>query len=550
MFFICNSFILQIYVGERRASVKKSVAVIALVVMLFICTSCSNEYKTPYTDNNKFEITAEMLSDYSIVYPDTYNKYRMEDVYCLRTAVEQFCKSDINVVSDSVDCEGKKIILASSAETYFCKEKVISFYGTLNYLIAVDEETHNIILGGANYYADMLAINDFCDNYLTENSEQKISGIKESKTSKNIVSVTACMLTASPFLEYSCFSDMVKVGFNTVLVDASMYTEYQIHELLKWCAADNVDILMRNVVYTDIYFDSPNVKGHLIVDEPYGKDAYAYYTEECKNYLETYGFLLWKPYINIIAQKNVISALKWSKIWFDCVEKVSFKIDVDSIVEIVELCSEIADYAAEQNKKITAGINVDMSVEGYSQYDIMRLMSYIGLCFGTDGVEYFNYAGSEDCEYGTMVDKDFNKSDAWHYAVEINYETKNIGNVLKNYEYIGAFMFYDSNSVYMYGESVYNDMFTDNVEIVWQDGKARNFIVGALKNEATGKFAYTILNLSPADNNSELELRVSAYDTRIWIDGNVMNSDFTSSDVLKIVIDGTECVVVEVFSDN
>lgn len=537
---------------------KRSIFVILAVITIFMCASCGKSElptvtpceTTAPSEQTENKITADKLKEYTIVYPSMYNEYRMKDVYGLRTAIASFCGADINVISDKKESDGKKIILASASTYYFCRDKVDSFRGTLDYVIAVDELTDDIILGGANYYADVRAINMFCEKYLNDEALAEISDIKEVSTNKNTVALTACMLGSAPFLEYGCFCDMVKAGFNTLLIDASLYTAEQMHELVKWCAMDNVDIVIRSILHTNIYFDSPNVKGHLIVDEPYGDEAYDYYTKQCEEYIEEYGELSWQPYINIIAQDSVIASLKRSTELFNAVEKVAFKIDVDDIREMVQIYSDILNYSLSAEKKFLAGINVDMQLDGYTQREMMRLMSYVGVCFGANGVEYFNYAGAEDCEYGTMVDNNFNKTDAWHYAVEINYETSNIGQVLDDYEYIGSFMLYESNQAYIYGEYMYNDLFKNTVRIVYDDNKSRNILAGAFQNADSGKTAYTILNLAANNENSKVELYASTENTIIWVDGNIINVDSDVTESLKIELNGTECVIIEVFDEK
>lgn len=527
---------------------RKTIIFVMIIITLFMCASCNVMLQSPdlSVGAKNFELTAESLSEYTIIYPDMYNDYRMENVYSLRKAVEDFCGADINVISDKEVHSDKKLILASSLQDYFCRETINLYYGTLNYVIAFDSKTQDIVIGGANYYADMLAINDFCQNYLDEGSNVNIKELTEVKISKNEISVTACMLTAPAFLEYGCFVDVVKAGFNTVLVDASLYTEAQMHELVKWCAMNNTDIVMRGILYTGIYFDSPNVRGHLIVDEPYGEDAYEYYSEECRKYADTYGEFLWQPYINIIAQDDVIMSLKNSNELFDSVEKLSFKIDVNTPRDMVKMYFKLLTYTRNANKKYIAGINVDMTLKGYTQYEMMKLMSYVGLCFGADGIQYFNYCSADDSEQGTLVDNDFNKNDAWHYAVEINHETKNIGNVLNNYEYSGSYMIYNTYTPIMYGEPFYNEIFKNNIEIVYGDDEPGKFLVGAFENELTDNIAYTILNLETQNEQNSLELHISTENTRIWVDGNIINASSEDSNVMDIMLEGTECVVVEV----
>lgn len=529
---------------------KRLCIILIMIIAIFMCASCKERIptETPLPTEEELQMTADELKEYTIIYPSLYNKYRMEDVYSLRTAMETFCGADINVISDKEECEGKKMILASSQMTYFCRDEVNSFYGTLDYIIAFDEESEDIVIGGANYYGDVLAIRTFCEQYLTDDGIKKLSDKKTVNVDPNMTSITACMLGAYPFLEYGSFCDMVKAGFNTVLVDASLYTEEQMHEFVRWCAIENIDIVMRSVLYTDIYFDSPSVKGHLIIDEPYGEDAYRYYTTECEKYVEAYGRYSWQPYINIIAQTDVIKELKKSDELFESVKKISFKVDAHTVREMVLLYSNLFDYANYTDKSFIAGINVAMSFDGYTQYEMMRLMSYVGLCFGADGIEYFNYAGSDTPENGVMVDSNFNKESAWHYAVEINYETENAGNILRNYTYSGAFMFYDSYSTSVWGEPVYKDTFKNIVEVIYDNEKTGRYAVGAFKNEQTGETAYMILNLSSKSTGEKMKLRVSTYNTKIWVDGNEMNAN--SSDGLKIILEGTECVIVEVSGND
>lgn len=239
-------------------------------------------------------------------------------------------------------------------------------------------------------------------------------------------------------------------------------------------------------------------------------------------------------------------SLKNSNELFDSVEKLSFKIDVNTPRDMVKMYFKLLTYTRNANKKYIAGINVDMTLKGYTQYEMMKLMSYVGLCFGADGIQYFNYCSADESEQGTLVDNNFNKNDAWHYAVEINHETKNIGNVLNNYEYSGSYMIYNTYTPTMYGEPFYNEIFKNNIEIVYGDDEPGKFLVGAFENELTDNIAYTILNLETQNEQNSLELHISTENTRIWVDGNIINASSEDSNVMDIMLEGTECVVVEV----
>ncbi len=496
-------------------------------------------------------VSRDALTQYTIVYPAEYNHYRMEDVEYLQRAMKAFCGADIDAISDEEEYDGKRIILASGASEHAYTDKIKEYNRTLSYIIAVDD-AENIVIGGANYYSDMLAIYEFARswlNYSEDNEttrEYAISGCKEYTWTQIQVATTACALNADAFAKKSHFDDLVSAGFNSVVIDANNYTKRQMHNLVRWCAMNNVNVVMRSLLYTDIYWDCPVVRGHLIVDEPYGVISYEYYSEECKKYMMSFESLGWQPYVNLLGQEGVISLLNRDTDLFGNVTDIAYKVNTKNANTVINVYAKIAEYSQKTGKVFIGCAGAKDALEGYTAKEALQFTAYASMCFDANGIQFFCYADEDDGDsvYGTLVDEHFEHLDAWQYAEKINSNVHEIARLTEGYTYNGTEYFYGTGGVLVYGTPMYNETFVKDITTAF-DTMQSKLLVACYINKENNDRLYIVLNYaSQSEGYGQLSFGINAKEAIVW------SSNTGEQKVLKnketFTVNSAECAVIRV----
>lgn len=103
---------------------KKLISAWIMICIIFIGVGCTDMTAPgkPITTNmpnygaqESNVVSISDLSEYTIVYPEYYNEYQMEDINFLKYAISNATSSDIRTVSDKESFSGKAIIIASSS---------------------------------------------------------------------------------------------------------------------------------------------------------------------------------------------------------------------------------------------------------------------------------------------------------------------------------------------------------------------------------------------------------------------------------------------------
>lgn len=159
----------------------------------------------------------------------------------------------------------------------------------LDYIIAVRGD--EIVIGGNDYYADVRAIYDFINNYIgyddingvfeNENKLKKITGFTLNRYTSNDFKIMAIDFGGIPYQRYDDIKAIKDANFNAILIDVCNYTKSQLYYFLKCCVRCGIEVVMRGVSYTDMYYDCPIVLGHCMVNEPYGEDSFEYILKGC-----------------------------------------------------------------------------------------------------------------------------------------------------------------------------------------------------------------------------------------------------------------------------
>ena len=510
----------------------KKIVRIFIAILLILGSACtaSSPSVTPVTTPtpvlNKTEITKKILSGYSIVYPSDYNEYRMEDVYSLRDAIFQYVGSYIPVLSDKDPRPVKSIILADTTLQHQYSNRTGEFSGTLNSLIAVDQRTMDIVIGGSNYYATATAIERF--NAMLPDSETVSFNVEYSENIVEIddVPAIACTLKTLPFTTIEQFESMIGQGYNSVVIDASLYSERQLHNVIKWCAKYGVTIVMRSYVSRYLYQDCPIVLGHLIVNEPYGYDSYVWYSLDCQKYADSCAQYGWKPYVNIIGQDDVISELENNPNLFPTVDPMCVKMNSNKIVDTLSVLAKTNDVMDSADKDFVVGVDLSSAFRGYSLEDTALLRAVLGISFGAYGVQYFCYAGD-----GHSDESSYELSD----ASSIISTVKNLTNTLDGYEHVGAVYFSGFYTI-AYGQTAYNDIFAKNIESY----AVKDCLISDFVNE-DGEHLFVVLNLS-----KDKELYFGAKDSSV----SVINSDLIGQECDEFEVSGADFVVVKINAEE
>lgn len=510
---------------------KKFIAIFVAILLIFgsACTVSSpsvvpDTTSSPVPDATR--ITKGMLSGYSIVYPSDYNEYRMEDVYSLRDEISQYIGKDLPIVSDEDPRPSKAIILGDAALQHEYSGRINEFADTLSSIIAIDNETKDIIIGGSNYYATAVAIEKF--NEMVPGFDAVSFNVEYSQMVivPNEAPVIACTLKTMPFATMEQFEDMVRQGYNSVVIDASLYSERQLHNVIKWSAKYGVSIVMRSYVMRELYQDCPIVLGHLIVDEPYGYDSFVWYSLDCQKYADSCAQYGWKPYVNIMGQEDTVTLLQGNPNLFSSVDTICIKLNSNKVMDTISILAKIKDAMNLSDKDFVAGVDISNTLIGHSIEETALLRSILGISFGACGVQYFCYAGNDHSD-----ESNYELTDVSNIISTVN----NLTDTLDGYEYVGA-VYFSGFFTAAYGQTAYNDVFAKAIEGYF----IKDCIVSDFVN-ADGEHLFVVLNM-----NKDNALSFGAIDSVV----SVTNSDGITQECEEFEVSGADFVVVKINTEE
>lgn len=493
--------------------IKKQLVIwLSVILTIFSLSACiipDAPNNTPQqTPSEEALLNIYSLSKYTIVYPESYNEYQKESVYILRDAIKRITGVQIPLITDSQPYTEYEIILASSNRVTSLRKNIEALEGSMDYIIAISNG--DIILGGKSYYGDIRAIYDFVNNYIGYNDvsnkliagEKTLIGISKNTYTEPTFTINAVSYESAPFFNAVQLSALKSAGFNTVTVDSNMYTEKQMHEFITQCTRFGIQIIFRGTDHMSVYKDCPVIKGHFIVDEPYGEDAYEYYSELCKQYSEAYSQYGWQPYVNIMGQLDVMKYLSESEYFAD-VNTLAFygKLfgtakNQDYIFREYEV---LARQAHLEGKQLWGYIQSE-DLDGISVDKAFRWMAYVAMCFGANGIQYFNYSPPQNNDQtsdtsGWIADNSNLPANAYESASNVNENILALAGLYCRYDYLGTLTVQGTNAPeYTYLEQSYNG-FSDKLTDFVSEDESKSYIIGCFRsNNFDGGYALMLMD--------------------------------------------------------
>ena len=447
---------------------KRCLSAILAAVLLCSMTACSPSTKSK-------TVSVDELSSYTIVYPQSYKDWQMTEVELLRDTIEHITGTRINAVPDSEPEVKNEIIFASSARETSYDNTVDAFESRMDYIIAVDG--YDIVLGGQNYYSDMRAAYDFINNYIGYDDikdeylepQKQITGSNSTIWKKPELYIMGSNLTAEPFTEVWYVKDFVDCNFNLLQIMSMKYTDTGVRDVATWCARFGIELFYypatdreaKQVIIPceEDLIENPAVWGLYISDEPATIEQNILWSTVVANAKERFEKYGWTIYINVAFNTydyNDVGGWNTSSIWreyysdLDILSFDAYPYQNKLGVRDRYLCMTwefAANLAKELGQELFIYIDAyNLANRGYCD-KMFRTHAYLCLCFGADGIEYFQYGDASpyhhtegDWTKGSLVNYDFSKNEYYYDAQKVNGELKKIMPIYSQYENVGAYV--------------------------------------------------------------------------------------------------------------
>ena len=447
---------------------KKYVGAVLTAALLCSMTACSPSAKSK-------TVSVDELSSYTIVYPQSYKDWQMTEVELLRDTIEHITGTRINAVPDSEPEVKNEIIFASSARETSYDNTVDAFESRMDYIIAVDG--YDIVLGGQNYYSDMRAAYDFINNYIGYDDikdeylepQKQITGSNSTIWKKPELYIMGSNLTAEPFTEVWYVKDFVDCNFNLLQIMSMKYTDTGVRDVATWCARFGIELFYypatdreaKQVIIPceEDLIENPAVWGLYISDEPATIEQNILWSTVVANAKERFEKYGWTIYINVAFNTydyNDVGGWNTSSIWreyysdLDILSFDAYPYQNKLGVRDRYLCMTwefAANLAKELGQELFIYIDAyNLANRGYCD-KMFRTHAYLCLCFGADGIEYFQYGDASpyhhtegDWTKGSLVNYDFSKNEYYYDAQKVNGELKKIMPIYSQYENVGAYV--------------------------------------------------------------------------------------------------------------
>ena len=449
---------------------KKYLSAILAAVLLCSTTACSPSAKSK-------TVSVDELSSYTIVYPQSYKEWQMTEVELLRDTIEHITGTRINAVPDSEPEAKHEIIFASSNRKTSYDNTVDAFASRMDYIIAVDGD--DIVIGGQNYYSDMRAAYDFINNYIGYDDiedkysepEKQITGLNTTIWKKPELYIMGTNFACGPFTEKWQVKDFVDCNFNLLEVSQPKNTDEGVRDVATWCArfgieffyypATNKETKQVAIPYEEDLIENPAVWGLYIVDEPSSTEQNIFWSTVAANAKERFDKYGWTIYVNTALNSydlnydegwNADAVGAWKK-YYSNLSVFSFdaypyqnKFDVRERYTCMTW-EHAANLAKELGQDLFIYIDsYNLANRGYCD-KMFRTHAYFSLCFGADGIEYFQYGDASpyydregDWTKGSLINYDFSKNEYYYDAQKVNGELKKLMPIYGQYENVGVYV--------------------------------------------------------------------------------------------------------------
>ncbi len=571
---------------------KKTICILLAIIMLLSLAACdvpsttdsptlSPEIEatpTPLPEIPEESVDISSLSEYTIVYPQEYASWQMNEIYILRDVIKHITGKEIDVIPDSAPEAEKEIIFAGSQRSTLLDEHINAFESRLDYLIAVAD--NDIILGGLDYFGGMKAAYDLINNYLGYDDiedvyttpKDKISGVYKNIYEEPDFTIMCGNFYKTPYTDIRHVKDVYDAHFNLFMVSRKQYDEESLRNVLNWCVRYNLRVIMPVTVdeqactfelpFYDVYEDYPNIWGHYLRDEP-SLEVMPIYASIAEQYKEKYSDKGWKALINQgggspIVRENVndIDGL------LDSVDVTSFDyyfamgereyngnelliLPKDTVLHYSEIFRDLA----ERNNQTFWSYIMAFYLDDYNTSKMLRWTSYIEMCFGAEGIMYFNYQT-------WVVDGKFNKLEHWYNTEKANADIAFVGETLcDNYDYAGTYTInraFDDNFIYL--EDFYtgfDDVITDFV--IPQSSSRTPYLVGCYDKKDGDGNAFLLLNMEALDfvpydetTAEPVKIKINGENVKFYREGELKEVEKDSDGYYLLEVGNGHCWFVTV----
>ncbi len=591
---------------QETRFMKKTISIILLLITILSFTACakptanvSNATQMPLPTEAVVEapaptptqypetatIEVENLKDYTIVYPSTYNEFRMDIVNELKNVIDTVTGGNVKTASDAEAVDGNKIILASAITEHSFKTEIENFQSRMDYIVAVDG--NNIVLGGKNYYSDLRAVYDFMESNLGYTSignvySEDVNALKgvEITLYKEPDFIIEAATWGPLFTKEEHMKDLHDGNFNMLMTHlpgfGDTYGEEGAHNVTKWAAKYEIQILWNNdrqstLPYAEVYWDCPMVYGGHIWDEPEKKDIAAV-EKLCQEFIDNYGQYGWVPFVNFsLYDPDMPYATTGTEAvcsdWYIFMQQSGAAAGMN----FLEYLEDIRTIAQLKQKKFWMYIQAFRAKDGYfNASKAYRWQMYMEMCFGVEGIFYFTYSSyneeSEEisswCEPGSNVmSPTLEKGENYYYAQKANAEVLKAYDVLKDYENLGAYSINKKRYSYVNGQDVYGefteyrgfDMIDELVAPIGDDGKKSSYLVGCFEKENGDGKAMILMNfdfLNGVEYGEDMEcltkIKLNGKNPKFYFEGELMDLQPDADGYYTINVPNGHCWVVTV----
>ncbi len=554
---------------------KKIIALLLATVSVFSLTACGDvttqdepqditiEYTkkqkpTPpveevinYPEYPTEAVSLSELGSYTIVYPAVYTEFRMEDVYFLRDTIKNVLGFELDIKSDAEAVEGNKIILASSVAENGVEGAITLFQSGLDYVVGT--LNGNIILGGNNYYADVRGVYDFINNYLGYNdvddvqgeTKSEITGVKLNIYEEPAFSILGSCFACDAYTSPKVIRDMSEANFTKIIFEPTWYTEKTWADMLKWAARFNITVIIRfEVDYLKNFTDCPVIWG-FGMDEP-STSRYIPVSEEIDISQEKYGKYGWKQWVNFFGYSEYWPLLDHTDGLYDTVSVTGTDryfgdhvLDQFGRSDAFQIFEKAGEYARKNGQEYWFYLDsYRISVENQLTQKSFIWTSYIALCFGATGINYFQYGTASDSwsststefKEGALISPDGSeKYDAWYHAKDANAELLKIGEMYSDYEFLGT---YHKNVPIIYDNVVHLESNYESQDDVIEDITGSTpLLIGCFEEKYGYGKAFTMVNLENltegeylADEPTSIKIKINGENVNFYLGGELIEA--------------------------
>lgn len=507
------------------------------------------------------------LGDYVIIYSEKYEAPRqMREVELLQDVIEKLSGKRPQAQKDSDGALTNKnyIIFASSDVKTSCDSTFDALEDEMDYAICIDDDK-NVILGGKTYYSDMRAAYEFINNYLGYDDLEDVYALPTKELSGQFVSKYVApkfIIAAHNAFHQSFTPKFIKeardCNINLMSYNLSTDPKYWVEENYKdiatWCvrfgmyfmvdayADANNEVTIRS---EEFMLNNPMVYAAHLRDEP-GPEILPAIHAQVESYNSKYSQYGIKCYVNHFYSFEVWESLEENG-YLDNLQVTGF----DRYARNYNLTyAEWLDYInfLKIVRRVT-GDKIDfwmylesfnLKNNGITVYTAksFRFASYLAMCFGAKGVNYFCYADlpyykyEGDWSHGQLLEDDFTPTKAWYDAQRTNEELMKLAEIYSLYTNTGAYLLGKDPNGAVAEENRYTGFDDVLVEALDKNGNeiTAPYLVGCFdKKDGDGK-AFMVLNLAELNAQSytttrgvKVKLKINGENVTFYQDGEIID---------------------------